>query len=171
MYFDNQWLKQFPSINLENNVIKNKDLYKKIIDICKMILDDEKNLEKELNDFFEELSLFFVKDNLNDEMNILINDIKEYLLKNIEFTPTLDTISENFGLSKEHIIRIFKKEFGLTPHAFMISHKINQAKNSIFNTKEKNISQIASEAGFYDQSHFSKSFKKVFAINPNEVLK
>ena len=80
MYFDNQWLKQFPSINLENNVIKNKDLYKKIIDICKMILDDEKNLEKELNDFFEELSLFFVKDNLNDEMNILINDIKEYLL-------------------------------------------------------------------------------------------
>jgi AraC family transcriptional regulator, exoenzyme S synthesis regulatory protein ExsA len=53
----------------------------------------------------------------------------------------------------------------------MVSHKINQAKNSIFNTKEKNISQIASEAGFYDQSHFSKSFKKVFAINPNEVLK
>ena len=104
-------------------------------------------------------------------MNILINDIKEYLLENIEFTPTLDNIAKNFGLSKEHIIRIFKKEFGLTPHAFMVSHKINQAKNSIFNTKEKNISQIASEAGFYDQSHFSKSFKKVFAINPNEVLK
>ena len=171
LYFDTLWLEQFPKIHLNTNVIKDKKLYARILDISKRLLNDEKNLEEELRSFFKDLSIYFIEIDENDEMNILINDIKNYLIENIELSPTLENLSENFALSKEHIIRIFKKEFGLTPHAFILSHKINQAKNSIFDAQSKNISYIASENGFYDQSHFSKSFKKVFAINPNEVLK
>jgi len=78
----------------------------------------------------------------------------------------LDDIANNIGYNKEYIIRIFKNEFGLTPHAFLMNEKVNYAKNLLDNSKDKSICDIAVDIGFYDQSHFTKLFKKSFATTP-----
>jgi AraC-like DNA-binding protein len=66
---------------------------------------------------------------------------------------------------------VFKKELGLTPHAFITNYKINQAKNLLSTNSLKSLSEVAIESGFYDQSHFSKAFKRVFAITPSKITK
>lgn len=171
LYFDNTWLKQFLPIKIEKNILDDEKLTKILLNISKRVLNDEIITEVELTGFFKKLTSKYILENKNvEEQNLFILDIKNYIIDNLEFTPTLEDISKNFGLSKEHIIRIFKKELGLTPHAFIINCKINQAKEIISNTKFKAISDVAYESGFYDQSHFSKSFKRIFAINPSEVL-
>lgn len=171
LYFDTNWLKQFPQIEFDKNVIKDEKLAQKLLNISKNILNNKNEVEVELIDFFNQLTSLdtIIKNDVN-KTNLLSEEIKEYILKNHDLNLTLDEISKKFNFSKEHIIRIFKKELGLTPHAFITSYKINHAKNIIINSKLKSISDVAQEAGFYDQSHFSKSFKKVFAINPSEVL-
>ena len=92
------------------------------------------------------------------------------MIENIDITPSIEDIAINFKLSKEHIIRIFKKQMGITPHAYILNHKVNQAKNMLINNKKNSILNISLEAGFYDQSHFIKSFKKVYAITPSQII-
>ncbi|MFA9374988.1 MAG: helix-turn-helix domain-containing protein, partial [Poseidonibacter sp.] len=54
------------------------------------------------------------------------------------------------------------------PHAFLVNKRIEKARNKMLNNKEISLAQLSSEVGFYDQSHFSKVFKRVFAISPNK---
>lgn len=64
---------------------------------------------------------------------------------------------------------MFKKEFGLTPHNFIINHRINKAYELIINGKE--ISQASLEVGFNDQSHFTRNFKKLYGYTPSKLFK
>jgi AraC-like DNA-binding protein len=100
--------------------------------------------------------------------NKIVNSIKQYILENINEQITLDDIANIVGYNKEYIIRLFKKEFGLTPHAFLINEKVNYAKNLIDQSDKLNLSNIAINSGFYDQSHFTKFFKRSFAITPQK---
>lgn len=65
------------------------------------------------------------------------------------------------NLSVVHILRVFKKEFGLPIHSYLLNKKVHLAKNMP-------ISQVAVESGFFDQSHLIKSFKRVFQLTPKE---
>ncbi len=172
LYLDNQFIKNYFPIVLDTNVIDDEILYSKLISISNSLLYEKININNELSSFFEQLSSNYFK-NTKEEVQelILINEIKEYIISNIDFPPTLDEISKRYNLSKEHIIRVFKKELGLTPHAFITNYKINQAKNLLSTNSLKSLSEVAIESGFYDQSHFSKAFKRVFAITPSKITK
>jgi len=53
----------------------------------------------------------------------------------------------------------------LTPTAYLLSIRIQKAKNQLING-DSGLSQIALESGFYDQSHFSRKFRKETGVTP-----
>jgi len=64
---------------------------------------------------------------------------------------------------------IFKKEFGLPIHSYILNKKVHLARKLI--SQNIPISQVAQTAGFFDQSHLNKSFKRVFQLTPKEYQK
>lgn len=172
LYFSEFFLKKF-DYKYFNNIIDDKELTLSLIDISNKVLEGKTAfLEDELNKVFKELTNKYQIKNENPKIiNLQIEAIKEFIVENLDNNPSLELISNNFNLSKEHIVRIFKKELGLTPHSFITSYKINKAKNILSSKKIENISEVAQEVGFYDQSHFNKSFKRVFAVSPSEIIK
>jgi len=82
---------------------------------------------------------------------------------------TLETLARHIEISQNHLIRLFKKEFGLSAHAYILNQKIHKAK--LLLEQGMPIAQVASAVGFYDQSHFHKAFKSVFALTPKEFQK
>ncbi|MFT5660701.1 MAG: AraC-like DNA-binding protein, partial [Sulfurimonas sp.] len=82
---------------------------------------------------------------------------------------SLDDISRYMGLSIVHVLRIFKKEFGLPIHSYLLNKKVHLAKELL--SKNMPISEVAQTSGFFDQSHLNKSFKRVFQLTPNEYKK
>ena len=68
-------------------------------------------------------------------------------------------------MNKFHLIRTFKKFTGLTPHKFQIQSRVRQAQHSILNSSS--LTEAALNAGFYDQSHFIKNFKRLLGIKPS----
>ncbi|NLK95282.1 MAG: AraC family transcriptional regulator [Clostridiales bacterium] len=56
----------------------------------------------------------------------------------------------------------------LTPHYFQIQNRIR--KSQLLLQQGYSVVFTASEIGFYDQSHFVKSFRKVFGISPLEYI-
>ncbi|MGO4185422.1 AraC family transcriptional regulator [Paenibacillus sp. TAF43_2] len=92
--------------------------------------------------------------------------IKEYLHAHFDENVTLEQLENEASISRFHLVRLFKKWSHLPPHAYQILLRINHAKLEL--TKQRPISEIAAEVGFYDQSHFSKAFVKIVGATPQK---
>lgn len=99
----------------------------------------------------------------------IIKNTYEFINDSIDTNFTLESLALNVNLSKYHFLRLFKKEFGLTPHAFIVNERLNRANSLIQNGVS--ISQASIEVGFNDQSHFSRNFKKYFGYTPSYFQK
>ena len=80
---------------------------------------------------------------------------------------TLETIASSLYISKSHIERAFKKEYGQTPIAYWASQRIMQVA-SMLETTNYSLSEIAQMLGFSDVKYMSKSFKKIKGKTPTE---
>lgn len=93
-----------------------------------------------------------------------MDQIKAYMDNHFTSDIQLTDLENLVEISKFSILRQFKKDFKLTPHAYLINKRINQAKNLL--TKGQTVADTAVECGFFDQSHFVKTFKSFVGINP-----
>lgn len=103
-----------------------------------------------------------------DEKRVVKNTY-EFIKDSLDSKFTLEMLAKNSSMSKYHFLRIFKKEFGLTPHSFIINERINKAEKLIKNGM--NISEASLEVGFNDQSHFTRNFKKLYGYTPATLQK
>ncbi len=97
----------------------------------------------------------------------ILKDIEEYLLEHIYEKISITDICNTFNYSKTHISTIFKQEKGLTIIEHFTEMKIAKAKDLI-RENEFSLSQIATILGFSSPGYFSKTFKKVVGMTPEE---
>lgn len=83
---------------------------------------------------------------------------------------TLDTLGTLTGYSGLHLLRLFKRDTGSTPHTILTSLRMNSAKNMLIYT-EKSISEISSVCGFRSDAHFKTLFKKITGFTPGNYRK
>lgn len=79
---------------------------------------------------------------------------------------TLDGLAGVAGLSRYHFLRAFRREVGVTPHAYLTGRRIAAAK--AFLAGDAPLSEVALSCGFYDQSHFSRAFKGCTGVTPGQ---
>lgn len=92
--------------------------------------------------------------------------VKAYLSAHLSAKVSLDTLSEVAHLSRYHLLRVFQAEVGLPPHAYQNQLRVDLGKQLL--TAGTPISQAAVEAGFVDQSHFSRVFKQYTGATPRQ---
>jgi len=104
---------------------------------------------------------------------ILPGDVPERLRKAVDYMDvnlskplSLGCIAQQACLSKYHFSREFKKYIGMSPIRFMMSRRICLA-TLLLQNKELPISKVATRSGFYDQSEFTKWFKKETGFTPS----
>lgn len=81
----------------------------------------------------------------------------------------LDDLCRASGLSPSHLIRSFRKRYGLTPHAYLIDRRVQIARGLI--RRGRSILDAALETCFFDQAHFHRAFKRATAITPGEYAR
>ncbi|MGB0866350.1 MAG: AraC family ligand binding domain-containing protein [Granulosicoccaceae bacterium] len=81
---------------------------------------------------------------------------------------SLDDLCNVAQCSTGHLIRSFNKHYGFSPHAFMINKRIQFAQDEL--KRGVSIAQAALNAGFSDQAHFQRTFKKMVAATPRQYL-
>jgi AraC-like DNA-binding protein len=86
-------------------------------------------------------------------------------------TVTIQQLVKHIGYTERHIERAFRESIGISPkkfgniiklHSFLKLLKDKSAKN--------NLTAICYDAGYFDQSHLIKEFKKYTGITPGEYL-
>lgn len=83
---------------------------------------------------------------------------------------SLDMLCDKYGYSKNHIIRIFKEKYGVTPYKYFIDKKIRTAKLYLRNTN-LSVEEISNKLGFTDPHYFSAYFKSLNGISPGKYRK
>lgn len=71
------------------------------------------------------------------------------------------------GVSDVYLRRLFKKQFDLSPAAFVTRERMTLAKGLLEN-EELSIAQIALQAGYRDPLYFSRMFKKQTGLSPTQ---
>ncbi|NTF10763.1 AraC family transcriptional regulator [Agrobacterium rubi] len=72
------------------------------------------------------------------------------------------------GLDRYELARQFRRLLGTSPHRYLIMRKLELAKRSIINGN--GLAQSAADAGFADQAHFTRHFRKAFGMTPGHWL-
>jgi AraC-like DNA-binding protein len=99
--------------------------------------------------------------------SFIVNKMLQYLHINIESYTTVEALAKSLGISKGYTSSCFKKHMGITIMQYAKKIKVERAKTLLLNSTDS-ILEIALLLGFYDQSHFTKAFKELTGITPNE---
>jgi len=89
---------------------------------------------------------------------------RDYLTENMARAVRSDELEAITGLDRYALSRHFRAAFSTSPHRFLVMRRLQSARRMI--AAGEPLAQIAIEAGFSDQSHFIRQFKKAFGMTP-----
>ena len=93
--------------------------------------------------------------------------VLSHIRKNIYKTVDIDSLAAISCLSKDHFIRLFKKEVGTTPLQYINQKKIEKAQ-LILITEDIPVKNIAYLLAYEDHSYFNRLFKKITDVTPQQ---
>jgi AraC family transcriptional regulator len=93
--------------------------------------------------------------------------LNEYVAENLDRAISLADLSSVTGLSKRHFIRAFGESAGQTPHRYLVSQRIERAKQLLADSSHS-ITEIGLAVGFSHAQHFSNKFKALTGLTPSK---
>lgn len=100
----------------------------------------------------------------NPKASLLSLKTKKLIDENRLAFPSISRIAARLKVSHEHLSRQFKRDFGMTPSAYL--HKLRIADAQLRLAQGEEIIEISQEVGYNDLSRFYKQFRKATKTSP-----
>lgn len=91
--------------------------------------------------------------------------VKELMTACLHEEVSLNRLAAECSLSVRHFARAFRQSTGLSPHRWLLKHRVDSARE-LLNNRALSLSDVALACGFADQSHFTRVFTAMFGISP-----
>lgn len=105
----------------------------------------------------------------NQEQIETVIGVKNYIDNNYDSDLNLDLISHFRFVSKYHMIRLFKKYYGVTPRQYLIDKRIEKSKEQLRNGIS--VTETCFAVGFESLGSFSTLFKTKTGKSPTQFQK
>lgn len=99
-------------------------------------------------------------------VDTLLKQAKVFIYENLHQDLSLEMISQQANLSKYHFLRLFREQFGITPHQFILNCRVNRVREAL--ERGTKIEDIVYDYGFSDLSHLNRRFKPIFGMTPRQ---
>ncbi|MGR5179175.1 AraC family ligand binding domain-containing protein [Vibrio parahaemolyticus] len=93
--------------------------------------------------------------------------LREYMMAHLDQPIRLAQLAALCELSARQFHRQFKLATGMSPHAWLTRLRLEKSMELV--KAGQPAIQVALQTGFYDQAHFSKSFRSVFGVSPSTI--
>jgi AraC-like DNA-binding protein len=93
-----------------------------------------------------------------------VRTVVSLLQERVTDPPTLDELALATGIGPYALLRAFRAETGLPPHAYLNQIRVRRARGLL----DRGVApaQAAAEAGFADQAHLTRHFKRIVGVPP-----
>jgi AraC-like DNA-binding protein len=98
-----------------------------------------------------------------------IQRVVKHIRNNFDRKLTLEELANVSHLSKFHLLRTFKSELGMPPHAFQMQLRLNESRKRLL--RGEAATEVALALGFADQAHFMNAFKRYTHLTPKKYQK
>ncbi len=109
-----------------------------------------------------------MKKNTYEKRAKIANDVMNYVYKFIDTNINIDELSLELNVSKFHLHRIFKDEFGKNIYESIKSIRLQKASNLLITNKYSTITDISQMTGYSSQTSFLRAFKQRFEMTPKD---
>nr|WP_239482236.1 AraC family transcriptional regulator [Pseudomonas insulae] len=93
-----------------------------------------------------------------------ITRLQELLASHLAEPPSLDAMALSVGLSKFHLLRVFKRRTGLSPRQWAMQLRTCRAQGLL--RQGQAAGAVAHALGFADQSHLNRHFRAAYGLTP-----
>ena len=113
---------------------------------------------------------------MDDKKSILIEKIKNVIIEMVHYSDEMpkvnysDYISEKLNHDYNYLSNIFSEVKGITIQQFIITHKIERAKELLL-YDEYNLTEISYILNYSSVAHLSNQFKKITGLTPSHFKK
>ena len=146
-----QIIKDILEISKSDNFIKDMEIYNKITSLLTEIMKET-----------------VYSDDSKKKYNL--QNIRKYLDENYTKQISLDGLSSMFYVNKFYLTRAFKEKYGATINNYLLNKRMMKAKE-LLRYSSTSIDEVSKNCGINDQNYFSRLFKKIEGMTPNEYKK
>ncbi|MGF1523788.1 MAG: helix-turn-helix domain-containing protein [Leptolyngbyaceae cyanobacterium] len=100
--------------------------------------------------------------------NRIVQRIRDYIEAFYTQNLSLTELANLAQMKPLRLLRTFRKEMGLPPHAYLLQVRIHHAKAQL--AQGQAIADVAINTGFADQSHFTRHFKRFVGVTPGQYV-
>ncbi len=104
------------------------------------------------------------------DLSVEIFEAVRYIEENLTQRLTLNQVASSINLSPNYLSSLFKKELGVGFVDYITEKRVERAKELLENTGLRTY-EVAQQAGFVDESYFSKTFKRLTGKRPSAFRK
>ena len=157
-------------IELEKIRIDDEPLYSRYCMTMEQLMDERVHIQEKEQLLFElasdVFSLACSPQKIQTKKSKGLEQLKTVLREELQKDLPITSLAKTFSSNPYTLIRRFKKITGITPHAYRMNCRIEQAKE--FLRRGRDITETALDCGFFDQSHFHRHFKAMTTVTPQE---
>jgi len=96
----------------------------------------------------------------------LVRRMRDYLDAHATQDVTLADLARIGQRSRYTVLRLFRRATGMTPHGYLLNRRIERARRAL--AAGAPLAETALACGFFDQSHFSRVFKRFTGVTPGQ---
>ncbi|MCV6591002.1 MAG: AraC family transcriptional regulator [Marinobacterium sp.] len=96
----------------------------------------------------------------------LLLQARDYIHAHLTDEISLEQISRQVNLSKYHFLRLFRQQFGMTPHQYIINCRVSRAREAL--EAGMALNDVVYRYGFTDLSHLNRRFKPIYGMTPRQ---
>lgn len=101
------------------------------------------------------------------ESRVWLARVERMLRDRFDEPLTLRSLADSFGVHPAYLATVFRQSYGCTIGAYLRRLRIEAALQALCTT-DRSIAAIAQDAGFYDQSHFIRTFQSFIGAPPGD---
>lgn len=95
----------------------------------------------------------------------VVRQARDYLRDHHRRPVNVKEVAARFGLSREHFSRLFHKDYGQSPAAWLRDLRLQTARH-LLRTGAMPVQEVAEQSGFSSSTHFCRAFKQSLGMTP-----